>query len=62
VEMVFQGWVDEMDEVGESEVGGVLRVRKAEVRHVERVKMYAPGVVHCVFDVWVEGREGREEE
>jgi hypothetical protein len=23
------------------------------------VKMYAPGVVHCVFDVWVGGVEGR---
>ena len=28
---------------------------EAEVRceHVERVKTYAPGVVHVVFDVWV---------
>jgi tRNA wybutosine-synthesizing protein 2 len=29
--------------------------RKVSVAHVERVKMYAPGVVHCVFDVRVEG-------
>ncbi|KAH4291091.1 tRNA wybutosine-synthesis-related protein 2 [Parastagonospora nodorum] len=58
VEMVFQAWVDEMD--GDGGWEGIDRVvrRKAEVRHVERVKMYAPGVVHCVFDVWVEGRGG----
>jgi tRNA wybutosine-synthesizing protein 2 len=30
--------------------------RRVSLDHVERVKMYAPGVVHCVFDVWVEGR------
>jgi len=23
----------------------------AECRHVERVKTYAPGVMHCVFDI-----------
>lgn len=28
---------------------------KVEVEHVERVKMYAPGVVHAVFDVYVPG-------
>jgi tRNA wybutosine-synthesizing protein 2 len=27
--------------------------RRVCVVHVERVKMYAPGVVHCVFDVCV---------
>ncbi|KAI4916280.1 uncharacterized protein J4E92_009197 [Alternaria infectoria] len=29
--------------------------RKAVVEHVEKVKMYAPGVVHCVFDVVIGG-------
>lgn len=29
--------------------------RKVQVEHVERVKMYAPGVVHCVFDVMIGG-------
>ena len=58
VEMVFQGWVDEMDRVDGKVVDRVGR--KAQVRHVERVKMYAPGVVHCVFDVWVDGM-GKEE-
>jgi tRNA wybutosine-synthesizing protein 2 len=38
---------------------GYAGERIVEVRHVERVKMYAPGVVHCVFDVWVGGVEGR---
>jgi tRNA wybutosine-synthesizing protein 2 len=47
VEGLFQGYLDE---------GGGRR--KARVEHVERVKMYAPGVVHCVFDVWVEGEGG----
>jgi len=27
----------------------------ARVQHVERVKMYAPGVAHCVFDVYIQG-------
>jgi tRNA wybutosine-synthesizing protein 2 len=26
--------------------------REVKVEWVEKVKMYAPGVVHCVFDVW----------
>ncbi|KAK2766922.1 hypothetical protein FQN54_006237 [Arachnomyces sp. PD_36] len=26
---------------------------RAECRHVERVKSYAPGVMHCVFDVYI---------
>jgi tRNA wybutosine-synthesizing protein 2 len=51
VERVFQRYVDECDE-------GLGR-RKASVRHVERVKMYAPGVVHCVFDVWIDGEDIR---
>lgn len=32
---------------------GEKKGREVEIRHVERVKMYAPGVVHCVFDVQV---------
>ncbi|KAJ4368149.1 S-adenosylmethionine-dependent methyltransferase [Neocucurbitaria cava] len=40
----------EKEDVGKS--GG--RRRRVKVEHVERVKMYAPGVVHCVFDVYVE--------
>ena len=42
VEGAFRGYLD----------GSVRRVR-VKVEHVERVKMYAPGVVHCVFDVRV---------
>jgi tRNA wybutosine-synthesizing protein 2 len=52
IEGMFQGYVTEVD--GESKE----KRRKAKVEHVERVKMYAPGVVHCVFDVWIEGIEG----
>ncbi|KAH7395010.1 S-adenosyl-L-methionine-dependent methyltransferase [Phaeosphaeria sp. MPI-PUGE-AT-0046c] len=44
VERIFQRYL------GEEGAG-----RKATVEHVERVKMYAPGVVHCVFDVRVDG-------
>jgi tRNA wybutosine-synthesizing protein 2 len=46
----FQGLVDEGREEKTSGDG----VRKSvQVEHVERVKMYAPGVVHCVFDVMI---------
>lgn len=45
IERIFQGYLDE-------EGSG----RKVRVEHVERVKMYAPGVVHCVFDVSIESR------
>ena len=27
--------------------------RAVQCEHVERVKTFAPGVVHCVFDVWI---------
>lgn len=48
VERVFQEYLDG-DEQGKG--------RKAKVEHVERVKMYAPGVVHVVFDVRIEGTQ-----
>ena len=31
--------------------------RKVICEHVERVKTYAPGVAHVVFDLWVDGEE-----
>ena len=31
------------------------RRRKVRVEYVERVKTFAPGVVHVVFDCWVDG-------
>jgi tRNA wybutosine-synthesizing protein 2 len=34
---------------------GAVQGKSVHVEHVERVKMYAPSVVHCVFDVHVEG-------
>ncbi|KAI4607545.1 hypothetical protein J4E80_009658 [Alternaria sp. BMP 0032] len=46
VEEEFQSLVDKRDAVAG---------RKALVEHVEKVKMYAPGVVHCVFDVVIGG-------
>ena len=46
VEEEFQSLVDKRD---------AATRRKALVEHVERVKMYAPGVVHCVFDVVIGG-------
>ncbi|GAB1313523.1 S-adenosylmethionine-dependent methyltransferase [Madurella fahalii] len=33
--------------------GGADRKREARVEHVERVKTFAPGVWHCVFDVLI---------
>ncbi|KAH7398231.1 S-adenosyl-L-methionine-dependent methyltransferase [Pyrenochaeta sp. MPI-SDFR-AT-0127] len=53
VEKEFQRLLDEFD--GEAKAGeNVSRsTRRAIVEHVERVKMYAPGVVHLVFDIRV---------
>jgi tRNA wybutosine-synthesizing protein 2 len=53
IQGIFQEYVDES---GKGEEMGVKR--KAEVEHVELVKMYAPGVAHCVFDVWIDGGRG----
>jgi tRNA wybutosine-synthesizing protein 2 len=50
VEGVFQKYLDD----------GVESKRSARVEHVERVKMYAPGVVHCVFDVRIDGTVGTD--
>lgn len=50
IEGVFREYVDEL----------VGAERKVVVEHVERVKMYAPGVVHCVFDVKVGGKRGKK--
>jgi tRNA wybutosine-synthesizing protein 2 len=47
IEGIYRGWLDEQgDEAG----------RTAEVEHVEKVKTFAPGVWHCVFDVYITGR------
>jgi tRNA wybutosine-synthesizing protein 2 len=35
------------------------RIGAVQVEHVERVKMYAPGVVHAVFDVHTERTKNR---
>ncbi|KAF1945240.1 hypothetical protein EJ02DRAFT_339171 [Clathrospora elynae] len=47
VEGEFQRLVDDLKGMGKGSV---------KVEHVERVKMYAPGVVHVVFDVHIGGR------
>ncbi|KAI4951517.1 hypothetical protein J4E86_006933 [Alternaria arbusti] len=46
VEEEFQSLADKRD---------AATRRKVLVEHVEKVKMYAPGVVHCVFDVVIGG-------
>ena len=51
VEKEFQRLADERD------VDGEERGRKVRVEHVEKVKMYAPGVVHAVFDVHIPGTQ-----
>jgi tRNA wybutosine-synthesizing protein 2 len=51
---LMREWEDEESE-GLSEAG--RKRREIKVVHVERVKLYAPGVVHVVFDIWVEGTE-----
>jgi tRNA wybutosine-synthesizing protein 2 len=50
VEKEFQRLVNECREGEEGK-------RTVRVEHVERVKMYAPGVVHAVFDVYISGAE-----
>jgi tRNA wybutosine-synthesizing protein 2 len=67
VDTKMGGWIRAHENVGECEMekrkGEVEQVfqgylnddRRAKIVHVERVKMYAPGVVHCVFDVWIDG-------
>src|SRR5690242_5468145 len=63
------GWVHAHENVGESELdarrgevegefarlAGGRRGDGVRVVHVERVKLYAPGVVHVVFDVYIPG-------
>jgi tRNA wybutosine-synthesizing protein 2 len=49
VEREFQGLLDEWDERLDRRKD--KRARKVRAEHVERVKMYAPGVMHCVFDI-----------
>ncbi|KAJ4316449.1 S-adenosylmethionine-dependent methyltransferase [Neodidymelliopsis sp. IMI 364377] len=48
VEAEFQRLADEVERGGNDR-------RRVVVEHVEKVKMYAPGVVHAVFDVHVAG-------
>lgn len=53
VETLMQGYLDEWD-AERGSCGGYRR--RVVCEHVERVKTYAPGVVHVVFDVRVDGR------
>ena len=53
VEVDFRGLLDEWEEEGMAKGSGKERRRRVRVDHVERVKMYAPGVVHCVFDICI---------
>lgn len=70
-----KGWLHLHENVGEGdidarkgEVQGVFDTWKAEadggkdatVEHVERVKTFAPGVWHCVFDVFITRAGGGE--
>ena len=61
VEAEFQRLIDERaggnESAGRDAEGGK---RKVQVEHVERVKMYAPGVVHAVFDVYIPGTQAAE--
>ena len=42
IEEIFKGWLKEKDDK-----------RQAKIEHVEFVKTFAPGVWHCVFDVYI---------
>ncbi|KAF9694637.1 hypothetical protein EKO04_007574 [Ascochyta lentis] len=55
--MEFQRLADERTAAdSESPGGNAAWQKKVEIEHVERVKMYAPGVVHAVFDMHVPGK------
>ncbi len=47
IEKRFRGWMDEVNDA-----------REVKVEHVEFVKTFAPGVWHCVFDVYICPVEG----
>jgi len=42
IEELFRGWMNEENDY-----------RNVKVDHVEFVKTFAPGVWHCVFDVYI---------
>ncbi|KAF2651477.1 hypothetical protein K491DRAFT_696458 [Lophiostoma macrostomum CBS 122681] len=57
---IMQGLVEEVDAGDctlETNSRTEKRKRMVSCEHVEQVKTYAPGVVHVVFDVRVEGRD-----
>jgi tRNA wybutosine-synthesizing protein 2 len=62
IEFELQGLLDRSGlgrEQGERRDGDRGR-RKARVEHIERVKTFAPGVVHVVFDVCVDSEKSSE--
>ncbi|KAK4102006.1 hypothetical protein N658DRAFT_495938 [Parathielavia hyrcaniae] len=58
VQGLFDGWIEAEGEEQEEEEEdkGAKEGVEAEVEHVELVKTYAPGVWHCVFDVFINKR------
>ena len=44
----------EREDGDEGDVGGWTAGARVVVEHVERVKSYAPGVIHCVVDLCIE--------
>jgi tRNA wybutosine-synthesizing protein 2 len=67
VDLVLGGWVHLHENLAVGEIGRkakeivqeIWRLAEEEGRgivrfeHVERVKTYAPGVMHCVLDIWI---------
>jgi len=43
------------------DMGSDQKQRRVKCEHVERVKTYAPGVLHVVLDIWVDGGAGCDE-
>ncbi|KAF2630935.1 hypothetical protein BU25DRAFT_445916 [Macroventuria anomochaeta] len=61
VETEFQRLTDECADERRSVAGDAEGLkRKAQVEHVEKVKTYAPGVVHAVIDVHIPGTQAAE--
>ncbi|EON61100.1 hypothetical protein W97_00311 [Coniosporium apollinis CBS 100218] len=57
----IQGIVDRVADEDHRSQRDELGGRKAILEHVQKVKTYAPGVMHCVLDIWIPPRRSLDE-
>ncbi len=58
IQRIFDG----IAEKERSSTGSELGARKAVLEHIQKVKTYAPGVMHCVLDIWIPPRSSSNED